>query len=139
MPTSSALARRPDRSWRSGSREGAFPVAQPVSRCLISRMSTTTKRPRPKLSTIDRAILAVHGLVAGVVGVVAFVGANDPDWGGLQRLVIVMVIGLWAAGIVAVGLVARLITHRWARALVLVAGPFIGILLVFGGSMLGWG
>jgi hypothetical protein len=37
------------------------------------------------------------------------------------------------------GLVARLITHRWARALVLVAGPFIGILLVFGGSMLGWG
>ncbi len=101
-------------------------------------MTTSSEKQRRTLSTFDRSILALHGLVAGVVGTVGILGANDPGWGDLQRLVVVMLIGLWVAGIVVVGLIARLFTNKWARAVILLAGPFTGIALVFGRSMLGW-
>lgn len=101
-------------------------------------MRTIAEQPHPSLSSIDRAILALHGLAAGVIGVVAFISANDPDFGDLQRIVIVMLVGLWGAGIVATGYVARMVRNAWGRAALLLAGPFIGILLVFGRSMLGW-
>jgi len=101
-------------------------------------MNTMTQRPRRSLSRIERAILAIHGLVAAVVGIIGFIGANDPGFGDLQRIVIVMLVGLWAMGIVAIGLAARLIANQWARVAVLLVGPFAGILLVFGRSMLGW-
>ncbi|MDH3306892.1 MAG: hypothetical protein OEO77_05180 [Acidimicrobiia bacterium] len=102
-------------------------------------MTTTTEKQRRTLSTCEQSILAVHGLVAGIVGTVGFLGANDPGWGDLQRLVILMLIGLWMAGIVAMGLIARLFANKWARAMILLGGPVIGIAIVFGRSILGWG
>ena len=101
-------------------------------------MVTTNTQSRRPLSRIDRGILALHGLVAAGVGVAGFIGANDPDWGDVQRLVIVMLIGLWAGGIAIMAVLARLVSNPWGRAAVLLAGPFAGIALVFGRSMLGW-
>lgn len=100
-------------------------------------MTTTTGRHHRSLSTIDRTILSVHGLAAAVVGIVGLIGANDPSWGDLQRFVIVMLIGMWVAGIVVMGLVARFVPNQWARTVILLAGPFIGIALVLGMSRLG--
>lgn len=102
-------------------------------------MNSVVKRPRRPLSRLDRAILGLHGAVAGVIGVVGFLQANDPDWGGLQRLAIVMLIGLWAGGIVAMAAIARLVSNQWARAAILFAGPFLGIAAVIGRSMLALG
>ena len=98
-----------------GSRPSIAMWATPPSlvKGVLLTMTTTAREPRRPLSTVDRAILTIHGLVAGVVGVIAFVGANDPGWGDLQRLVIVMLIGLWAAGIVAMSVFARMVNNRW--------------------------
>lgn len=98
---------------------------------------TIGEKLRRPLSTLDRSILALHGLAAGIVGVIAFLGANDPDWGDLQRIVILMLIGLWVAGIVAMSFVVRLVKSQWIRTAILLGGPFIGIVLLVGQSMLG--
>jgi hypothetical protein len=101
-------------------------------------MSSTIGNPRRPFSTLDWAILCLHGLVAAGVGIAAFVGANDPEFGDLQRIVVVMFIGLWIGGIIVFGATARLVANPWARAGVLLAGPFVGILVVFGRAMFGW-
>ena len=95
-------------------------------------MATTN---RPSLSRLDQTILLAHVLVAAAAGIVAFIGANDPEFGSLQRVVVVLLIGLWAGGILAMAVLARLIPNQWGRALLLVAGPFIGIVLLVAGTM----
>ena len=122
--------------WRPSSATWASPPS--LEKGVLLAMSTTAREPRRPLSNVDRAILALHALVAGVVGVIAFVGANDPGWGDLQRLVVVMLISLWAAGIVAMAVLARMVNNRWGRTLILLAGPFVGIAAVFGRTMLGF-
>jgi len=102
-------------------------------------MPATTEPHRRPFSIIDRGILILHSVVAGGIGIVAFIGASDPDFGDLQRIVIVMLIGLWGLGIFAIGFFARLVSKVWARIVLLLAGPFIGIAFVFGRSMLGIG
>jgi hypothetical protein len=97
----------------------------------------TLATPRPPLTTIDRAILTLHGLTAAVVGVIAVFSVNGPEFGGLQRIVIVMMIGLWAGGIMVMAVIARLFSREWVRVAILVAGPFIGIVFVVGTAN-GW-
>ena len=99
--------------------------------------TSSTEKPNRTLTRIDRSILALHGLAAAVIGVIAFAGANDPGWGDLQRLDIVMLIGLWVAGIIAMGFVVRLVKNQWARAGILLGGPFIGVVFLLGASRLG--
>ena len=64
-------------------------------------MRTTAKHARRPLSLLDKAILATHGLVAAVFGISGFVSADDPGFGDLQRLVVIMLTGLWGGGIMA--------------------------------------
>lgn len=99
-------------------------------------MGTPSQRPRRPLSRVDRAILVLHGLVAAAFGVVGFVDV-DPDWAGLQRTLIVMLVGLWAGGIVATAVIARLVTNAWIRTAVLLAGPFAGIAVLVGSTVFG--
>jgi hypothetical protein len=90
-------------------------------------MNTTTVKSRRPFSSADRAIVILHSATAAVLGTIAFVGANDPDWGSLQRTVIVMLATLWAGGIATTTLVARVIANRWVRFAVLAVGPLVGI------------
>lgn len=98
-------------------------------------MNTPTKQARRPLSQLDRGILMFHGLVAAAFGIVGFAGANDPEFGGLQRFLVVMLIGLWAGGIVGMAVIARLVNNEWARAVILLAGPFLGIVILVGASV----
>ncbi len=104
-------------------------------------MNTThapAARPRPPLSRVDQAILALHGIVACVLGTAAFLGADDPEFGSLQRIVVVMIIGLWLGGIVLMGVITRyVIRSRWGRITLLLFGPFVGIALLIGSTHLG--
>ena len=77
-------------------------------------MSASIKAPRRPLSRLDRAIIALHGVVAAVFGIIGFLEADDPGWRDVQRLVIVMLVGLWVSGIVVVGVLARLVGKRFA-------------------------
>ena len=91
-------------------------------------MSTTTEsRRRRPYSKADKAILIAQGVLVVVVGILAFASANDPDWGDLQRLVIVMLLGLWMAGLAAAAVLARFVENRWWRYAVLLVVPFVGI------------
>ena len=100
-------------------------------------MNTTSATKKRSLSRVDRAILAAHALIAGTFGSVGFFSASDPGWQDLQRLVIVMLVGLWIAGIAAMAAVATFVHNPWARVALLLGGPFIGIALFFGRTMLG--
>ncbi len=97
----------------------------------------TLATPRPPLTTIDKAILTLHGLTAAVVGVIALFSVTDPEFGGLQRIVIVMMIGMWAGGILVMAAIARLFSRESVRVAILLAGPFIGIVFLIG-SANGW-
>lgn len=98
-------------------------------------MVTTADSRRP-LSAFERVVIALHCVAAGVVGVVGFASATDPGWRDLQRLLILMLIGLWVGGIVAMAVIARLVNNKWGRAAILLAGPFLGIVLLVGSTML---
>ena len=100
-------------------------------------MSKSNPRPLRTLSKLENAIIALHAVFACGVGVVGFLQANDPGFGDLQRLVILMMIGLWAAGIVAMAVIARLIANQWVRIAVLLVGPFVGIVLIVANSAIG--
>jgi hypothetical protein len=101
-------------------------------------MSTTTTTPRRSFSRLERAILAVHGVFAAAFGVIGFLGADDPDWGDLQRLVVIMLVGVWVAGVAASAALAWRVNHRGGRVALLLAGPGIVFVLVFGRAIFGW-
>ncbi|NNL14555.1 MAG: hypothetical protein HKO82_12825 [Acidimicrobiia bacterium] len=100
-------------------------------------MSAAIKAQRRPLSRLDRAIIALHGVVAVVFGIIGFLEADDPGWRDLQRFVIVMLVGLWVSGIVVVGVLARLVGNQVVRAVLLLAGPLLGIALLIGASTIG--
>ncbi|NNF64888.1 MAG: hypothetical protein HKN07_11615 [Acidimicrobiia bacterium] len=104
----------------------------------MSTSTVPTRSPRPPLSTVDRTILALHGIVATVLGIISFASATDPGFGSLQRIVIVMLVGLWIGGVVLMGVIARYaISSVAGRIALLLVGPFIGIALLMGRSYLG--
>ena len=70
-------------------------------------------------------------------GIIGFLEADDPGWRDVQRLVIVMLVGLWVSGIVVVGVFARLVGNQVVRAALLLAGPLLGIALLIGASTIG--
>jgi hypothetical protein len=90
-----------------------------------------------RLSPVDKGILALHVLAACVLGAVGRAGAHDPDWGDLQRFVIVMFVGAWIAGALVVGLVARRIEKLWIRSVLLLGAPPVAILLLVGAARFG--
>jgi hypothetical protein len=104
---------------------------------MTSAMSNANPSPLRNLSRLDTTIIALHAVVAFGVGVIGFFQVDDPGFRDLQRLVILMMIGLWAAGIVATAVIARLIANQWARAAVLLVGPFVGIVLLVATSAIG--
>ena len=100
-------------------------------------MSMTAKQSRRPLSRLDKAILATHGAVAALFGISGFISANDPGFGDLQRVVVMMLTGLWGGGIVAMAVIAQLITNRWGRYALLLVGPLVGIVVLVGISRFG--
>lgn len=105
--------------------------------CLLPHVTTTLVKQRRPFSRLERAFVWLHGLVAGSVGIIGFFDV-DPDWAGLQRIVIVMMVGLWGAGIVATAVVARFVDNHWGRGAILLVGPFAGLVVAFGPTMFGW-
>lgn len=99
-------------------------------------MSTAISTFRGNLSRIDLGILALHGLTALVTGIVGFMQV-DPDWAGLQRIVTAMTVGAWVGGIAIMALIASRVASRWARAAILLAGPFIGLGVLVAATTLG--
>ena len=91
-------------------------------------MNTTTssRRPRRPLSRVDLAILGLHAVGAVILGVSGFFNVTE-GWETLQRIVVLMMVALWAGGILAMSYLARVIFNPWIRLSVLLAGPFIGI------------
>ncbi len=96
------------------------------------RMSTTaTAKSHPSLSMTERVVIGLHALAALGVGIAGLLGATDSGWVDLQRIATVLLVGGWIVGIVVTGLVVRyLLSNRWARLALLVAGPFLGIAAV---------
>lgn len=86
-------------------------------------------RRRP-FSTSEKVIIGVQVALALGFGVFGILEASDPDWGDLQRIVILMMVGLWLAGIACMVLVARLVSHQVARIAILVGAPLAGFLLI---------
>ena len=100
-------------------------------------MSMTADRARRALSRLDKAILATHAVAAAFFGISGFISANDPGFGDLQRVVVMMLTGLWGGGIVAMAVIAQLITNRWGRYALLLVGPLVGIVVLVGISRFG--
>lgn len=69
-------------------------------------------------------------MLAAAFGIVGFIGADDPNWRGLQRLAVMTLVVLWLAGLGAAVLGGRYIEQRWVRSTLLAAAP-VGVLLVF--------
>lgn len=91
---------------------------------------------RRPLSAYERTIPIAYALVAGTFGVFSYLAADDPDFGDLQRLLVVILIGLWVLSIAAVAAVARFVDNRWSRAAILLAGPIVAITLSVASTML---
>jgi hypothetical protein len=98
---------------------------------------STSATSRPRLSALDKGILALHVLVAAALGIIGFAGVDDPSFGDLQRFVIVMLVGAWVAGVIGAGLAARRVAHRRLRAGLLLAGPPAAMLLLIAALRLG--
>jgi hypothetical protein len=88
------------------------------------------------LTRLDRTILVVHGLLAVCFGAIGFFSVGDPDWGDLQRIVVVMMVGLWLGGLAAVATVARFVRPRVVRASLLIFGPVLAVLGFLGAARL---
>lgn len=97
-------------------------------------MSTDTiaKPARRPFSTADRSIVALHVLALVVVTVMGWIGANDPGWSDLQRLVLLMLAGVWAGGIALTAVLGRLVDNKLGRIAVLLLGPLTGLMLLVG-------
>lgn len=88
-----------------------------------------TGRPHAEFTKLDRTLIFLQGLLAVCLGVVGLIGANDPDWGDLQRVVVVMLTGLWLGGLAVMAILSRYIRPQWARAALLLAGPPTALML----------
>ncbi|MEZ5175616.1 MAG: hypothetical protein R2823_05360 [Acidimicrobiia bacterium] len=96
-----------------------------------------TETPRSRLTKLDKSILVLQVGVATTFGIVGFVQTNDPDWGSLQRLVILFMLGLWFGGIAGSAAIALRFASPVVRAVILIVGPFLGLLILVGWSYLG--
>ena len=87
---------------------------------------------KPRLSTIDRVILALHTLTAIGLGTAGFIDSSGSDgMADLARAVLAILTGLWLAGILVSGLLARYaIVRRWLRTAVVALGPAIGVVVL---------
>lgn len=85
---------------------------------------------RRPFSPGEKAVVAVQLVIALSFGILGMVEANDPDWGDLQRVFIVMLTSIWLGGVVVSVVLARLVAGKLARIAVLVAAPFAGFLLI---------
>lgn len=119
-----------------GLESGFTSIVKFVSKWSTGSMSTVVSTYRGNLSKFDLGILALHALGAAVTGIIGFIEV-DPDWAAVQRIVIVMMVGLWAGGIVVMAAIARRVSRQWARAAILLAGPFIGLGVLVASSTLG--
>lgn len=81
------------------------------------------------LSRFDLVLLASHVVGALVVGVLGFLDV-DPDWAGLQRIAILMIIGFWLGGVLLMYAFARRVATQWIRSVILLIGPFIGLAVI---------
>ncbi|MBT8202437.1 MAG: hypothetical protein KJO87_03935 [Acidimicrobiia bacterium] len=95
-------------------------------------MTTHPTQVHRPLSTADKAILGGHLVLAAGFGTYGFLNATDPGWSDLQRAVVLILVGLWLGGIALMAVLARRIDHRLGRYALLLAGPFVGILLLIG-------
>lgn len=93
----------------------------------VEAAAKPTRRP---FSKADRAILALHLLALVVVTVSGLIGANDPGWAALQRIVILMLAGIWAGGIALISVLSRLVDNQYARWAILLVGPLVGLVLI---------
>jgi hypothetical protein len=79
---------------------------------------------------VEKVIIGAHVAIALGFGFFALLDANDPDWGGLIRLLIIMLEGIWFGAIVGTALVARLVNKPLGRIAILLIGPFSGFLVI---------
>ncbi|MDH3518734.1 MAG: hypothetical protein OEM66_07400 [Acidimicrobiia bacterium] len=84
---------------------------------------------KPRLSTLDRIILGMHTIIAVGLGTAGFIDSSGSDgMADLARAVLAILIGLWLAGILISGLLARYaIVHKWLRTAVVALGPAIAV------------
>ncbi len=87
--------------------------------------------PGRSATRVDRWILGLHILAAFGFGVVGLLAATDPGWGDLQRLLTVMVVGMWGLGIFLTWMIARRLGSQWVRSAVMIVGPFALLLVGF--------
>lgn len=97
---------------------------------LLVSTDTIAKPTRRPFSKTDRAILTLHVLALVVFTVWGWISADDPGWSDLQRIVLLMLAGVWAGGIALIAVMSRLVNNRWGRWAVMVAGPFAGLGLI---------
>lgn len=76
--------------------------------------------------------MVIHLLIALAFGIVGLFGATDPEWGDLQRFVVMVFVGLWLFGVLVVGVLTRFVVNQRARYLILLTGPVLAIVLVLG-------
>ena len=90
-----------------------------------------------RLNRIEVIIIVAHSLLAGVFTVIGLASANDPGFGDLARIVIIMLAGAWVVGIVATALLARRFSNQALRYAILVLGPLTGIAVIIGQARMG--
>ncbi len=76
--------------------------------------------------------MVIHLLIALAFGIAGLLGATDPGWGDLQRLVVVLFVGVWLFGVLVMGVLTRFVDNQRARYLILLTGPVLAIVLVLG-------
>ncbi len=89
------------------------------------------KKHPARPTRVDQWVLGLHIAVAAAYGVFGILGANDPGWSGLQRLLVAMIVTVWGVGILSAWLLARRFESQTVRLLVLAGAPFAIIFVVF--------
>ncbi len=98
-------------------------------------MTTPSRLKRP-FSPGEKAVVIVQLVIALSVGVAAMLDANDPDWGDLQRVVVLMLMSIWLGGIVASVVLARIFDSKPGRVAILVLLPFSGFAVLAAWTLL---
>lgn len=91
-------------------------------------MEDRSSAARARFTRLDRGILVAHGLLGAGFGAIGLVSSRDPDWGDLQRVVVLVLVGLWLGGHAAIAAVARFVRPQAVRALLLIIGPPLAVL-----------
>lgn len=98
-------------------------------------MSTIAPPPSPLMrrqpTRIDQWVLGIHIAAAAAFGVFGFLSSTDPEFGGLQRVLVLMIAGVWALGILVMWLIARRVESQAARVAILIAGPIVAVIAFF--------